>query len=199
MSHYVPTETEMLTLLKQPDLTTWRGMRDRAILELLYSSALRRQEVVNLNVDSVNLSARTVRVIKGKWRKDRFTPMTRKAAEAIRVYLSSVRPLLCRNTMNNALFLAEWGRRLTSGMINETVCHYNAFNPRICVHSIRHATATHMLKRGANILYLQRLLGHNSPATTQIYTRLYPKDLLAVYEKYHPRAKRQTTKRKSRS
>jgi len=117
--------------------------------------------------------------------------MTRKASEALKLYLGRARPLYNRNSQNKALFLGEWGRRLTGGMINEIVHKYANFNNKISAHSIRHATATHMLKRGANILYLQKLLGHSSPKTTQIYTRLYPKDLIGIYNKYHPREKDQ--------
>lgn len=184
---YTPTETEVLEILNKPDISTLRGIRDKAILELLYSSAVRRSELSAINIDHVNLKERTVRIIKGKGQKDRFIPMTRKAGEAIKIYLEKVRPLYSRNPNNKALFLGEWGRRLSAYMINEVVHEYAGFNGRISAHSIRHATATHMLKRGANILYLQRLLGHSSPKTTQIYTKLYPKDLIRIYEKSHPR------------
>lgn len=184
---YTPTETEVLEMLKKPDITTLRGIRDRAILELIYSSALRRSEVSGLNIDCINLKDRTIRVIKGKENKDRFIPMTRKASEAIQTYLETSRPLYNRNPSNKALFLGEWGRRLSAYRINEIVHEYAGFNMKISAHSIRHATATHMLKRGANIVYLQQLLGHSSPKTTQLYTRLYPKDLICIYNRYHPR------------
>jgi len=184
---YTPTETEVLEMLKKPDITTLRGIRDRAILELLYSSALRRKELINLDIDHVNLRDRTVTVLKGKGQKDRFIPMTKKAKEALIEYLEKARPLYNRNPNNKALFLGEWGRRLSAYMINEIVHEYAGFNMKISAHSIRHATATHMLKRGANIIYLQQLLGHSSPKTTQIYTKLYPMDLITIYNKYHPR------------
>jgi len=186
---YAPTETEILEMLKRPNINTLRGLRDKAILELLYSSALRRSEISNLNIDHINLEERSVRIIKGKGQKDRFIPITRKAKEAIKAYLEKARPLYNRNPQNKALFLGEWGRRLSACRINEVVHEYTNFNAKISAHSIRHATATHMLKRGANILYLQRLLGHTSPKTTEIYTKLYPKDLIQIYRKYHPRRK----------
>ncbi|MBI4974965.1 MAG: tyrosine-type recombinase/integrase [Candidatus Omnitrophica bacterium] len=88
---------------------------------------------------------------------------------------------------NKALFIGEWGRRLSSGMVNEIIHEYAKFNPKISAHSIRHATATHMLKRGAGIIHLQSLLGHSSPKTTEIYAHLYPKDLVQIYGKFHPR------------
>jgi len=184
---YVPTETEILILLNKPDVSTLKGMRDKAILELLYSSALRRSELANLNIDHINLNDQAIRIVKGKNNKDRFIPMTKKACEALRTYLEKARPLYNRDSTNKAIFLGEWGRRLSSCMVNEIIHEYAKFNLNISAHSIRHATATHMLKRGANILYLQQLLGHSSPKTTQIYTRLYPKDLISVYRKFHPR------------
>ena len=187
MSYYTPTETEVITMLNKPDICTLRGIRDKALLELLYSSALRRQEISNLNIDHINLKERTIRIVLGKGNKDRLVPMTRKASESLRVYLQIARPLYNRDPQNKALFLSEWGRRLSACRINEVIHEYASFNPKICVHSLRHATATHMLKRGANIMYLQKLLGHSSPKTTQIYTKLYPKDLINIYNKCHPR------------
>jgi integrase/recombinase XerD len=185
---YVPTETEILMLLNKPDTTTLKGIRDKAILELLYSSALRRSELASLNIDHVNLNDKSIRIVKGKGDKDRFIPMTTKAAEAIMLYLEKARPLYNKDPTNKVLFLGEWGRRLSPCMINEIIHEYARFNPKISTHSIRHATATHMLKRGANIIHLQRLLGHSSPKTTQIYTKLYPKDLIQIYNRVHPRS-----------
>ncbi len=187
MMRYTPTETEVLEILNKPDSSTMKGIRDKAIIELLYSSALRRSEVSGLAIDHIDIRNRTVRVINGKGGKDRFIPMTKKAAYSIRLYLEKARPLLAKDPNDKSLFLGEWGRRLSAGMINEIIHNYAKFNPKISAHSIRHATATHMLKRGANIIYLQTLLGHSSPKTTQIYTRLYPKDLIQAYKRFHPR------------
>jgi len=186
--HYVPTETEVLTLLNKPDIITLKGLRDKAMLEIMYSSALRRMEAVNLNIDHVNFEDRTVRVVKGKGNKDRIVPMSQKACDILRIYLEKGRPLYNRYPQEKALFLGELGKRLSTCSMHEIIKAYTAFNPKISCHSLRHAAATHMLKRGANILYIQQFLGHNSPKTTQIYTRLYPKDLIEVYKKFHPRA-----------
>ena len=94
MSRYIPTEQEVLTMLKSPDTATLRGLRDKAMLEVLYSSALRRSELANLNLDHISLKERTLRIIKGKNQKDRFIPMTRKASDALKEYLEKARPLL---------------------------------------------------------------------------------------------------------
>lgn len=143
--------------------------------------------MVNLDVDYINLKEQSVRVIKGKNGKDRLIPMTKKACISLKLYLERARPLYNTDPSNKALFLGEHGRRLSVCRLNEIVHEYARFNPKIAVHSLRHAVATHMLKRGANILYLQQLLGHSSPQTTLIYTHLYPKDLIRVYKRYHPR------------
>ena len=184
---YVPTEQEVLTLLNNPDISTLKGMRDKAILELLYASALRRMEVANLNIEHINFEDRTVRVVRGKGDKDRIVPMTQKSCDTLRIYLEKGRPLYNRYPEEKALFLSERNKRLSMVMIGSIIKEYASFNPRISCHSLRHAAATHMLKRGANILYIQQFLGHSSPKTTQIYTRLYPKDLIEVYRRFHPR------------
>src|SRR3989338_7760261 len=108
---YTHTETEGLEILNKPDSSTMKGMRDKAIVELLYSSALRRSEVAGLAIDHIDIKDQTVRVINGKGGKDRFIPMTKKAADSIRLYLEKAKPLLAKNPNNKALFLGEWGRR----------------------------------------------------------------------------------------
>ena len=190
-SYYTPTEEEVLALLNKPDIRTLKGIRDQAILELLYASGLRRRELVDLNVDSINIQDQTVRVVKGKGNKDRFIPITKKAAQALSLYLQKARPMYNRNPNNKALFLADYGgTRLCAAMITSIIRQYAlTINPKICTYSLRHAVATHMLRRGADIIYIQKLLGHNQPSTTQIYTRLYPKDLIELYRRFHPRTR----------
>jgi len=144
-------------------------------------------EVANLNIDHINFEDKTIRVVKGKGNKDRIVPMAHKACDILRTYLEKGRPLYNRYSEVKALFLGEKGKKLAIGTIGDIIKEYTAFNPKISCHSLRHAAATHMLKRGANILYIQQFLGHSSPKTTQIYTRLYPKDLIEVYKKFHPR------------
>ena len=191
--YYVPTEQEVLILLNKPDIKTIKGIRDKAILELMYSSALRRMEVAKLDINHVNFEEKIVRVVNGKGNKDRVVPITKEARKWLKIYLEKARPLYNRNSQNKALFLGEWGRRLSAGMINTTI-HYYASNLKISAHSLRHAAATHMLKRGANIIYIQEFLGHSSPKTTQIYTKLYPKDLIEVYRRFHPRQNKKVKK-----
>ena len=108
-SYYTPTEEEVLALLNKPDSHTLKGIRDQAMLELLYASGLRRKELVSLNIDSINLKDQTLRVVRGKGNKDRFIPITKKAAQVLSLYLEKARPMYNRNPNNKALFLADYG------------------------------------------------------------------------------------------
>jgi len=182
MSYYVPTEKEMFELLEKPDLDTVKGRRDKALLELLYSSGLRREEMHNINIDDIDFIENTVRVNQGKFKKDRVVPLGKVAKESLLLYLKKSRPKWLKNAQEKALFISERGSRLSSCMINE-ILHQYRVNKRITVHSFRHACATHMLKRGADIIHIQKLLGHSSPKTTEIYTKLFPNDLSAAYGK----------------
>ncbi len=182
MSYYVPTEKEMIDLLNKPDLDTVKGRRDKAMLELLYSSALRREELHNLNIDDIDLVEDTVRVNQGKFKKDRIVPLGKAAKESLLLYLSKSRPKWLKNAKEKALFIAERSNRLSACMVHEILKSYTD-NKRITVHSLRHACATHMLKRGADIIHIQKLLGHSSPKTTEIYTKLFPNDLSVAYGK----------------
>lgn len=182
MSHYVPTEKEVIALLNEPDIDTRKGRRDKAMLELFYSSALRREELHNLNIDDIDFSENTVRINEGKFSKDRVVPLGRTAKECIILYLTKTRPKWIKDAREKALFLSQTGKRLSIYMSWEIVKEYSP-NPRITVHSLRHACATHMLKRGADIVHIQKLLGHNSPKTTEIYTKLFPNDLAEAYNK----------------
>jgi len=187
MSYYVPTEKEVMDLLSKPDLDTVKGRRDKAILEVLYSSGLRREEMHNLNMDDIDFAENTVRVNQGKFKKDRIVPLGKVAKESVLVYIKRSRSKWLKDAREKALFIARRGCRLSSCMIHVILKSY-AENKRITVHSLRHACATHMLKRGADIIHIQKLLGHSSPKTTEIYTRLFPNDLLVAYGKINLRA-----------
>ncbi len=183
--HYVPTENEVLELLNAPDDSLY-GIRDKAMLEVLYGSALRSMEIRNVNIQDIDFDNETLRVVNGKGRKDRYVPLSKQSLKAIKKYLDVARPLLAKIPSEKALFITVVGTRVSTHTVFDAVKKY-APNQRICVHSLRHACATHMLKRGANILHIQHLLGHSSAKTSQIYTRLYPRDLVSVYRKFHRR------------
>jgi len=207
---------EMTALIDTPDTSTPLGRRDRAILELFYASGLRLSELVGLDLDSVNLSSRQVRVL-GKGSKERVVPFNVSAAEALRAYLRD-RPALellaarqkqgppmplraggtaprraaRRSAGASPLFLNARGGRLTGRSVHRLVRqHVSRCSVRfgISPHALRHSFATHLLERGADLRAIQELLGHAQLSTTQRYTHVSAAQLIDVYRKAHPRAK----------
>ncbi len=175
---------EFLDFVKQ-EATGFGGKRDRAVLELLYSSGLRISELSNLKWKDIDLGAMVLRVT-GKGRKERLVPFGSEAALALREYLSELR----RNRiLSEYVFLNKEGRKIsTRGLFNIIKKWSKKFGLPIHPHMLRHAFATHMLEMGAGIREVQEMLGHASPATTQIYTHLSRKKLQQVYQRFHPRA-----------
>ena len=168
------------------------GVRDRALFELLYGSGLRVSELCSLDVDDLDLAAGAVTVT-GKGRKERRVPFGKPAARALSVYLLHARPaLLARHEAPEvaALFLNQRGRRLGPRSVRALMTKYLAAEGRqeASPHDLRHSFATHMLDGGADLRVVQELLGHESLATTQIYTHVSTERLRAVYEQSHPRA-----------
>ena len=171
------------------------SVRDKAILETLYSTGVRVSELVGMNIDSVDFAGGTAKV-KGKGRKERIIPIGDKALEALGDYLGnrnsffkSLRKDMSAN--KDALFLNNWGGRLTAGSVKKIVHNYiekAALKKNVSVHSFRHSFATHLLERGADLRAVQELLGHASLSTTQVYTHLTTSRLKKIYDKTHPRA-----------
>jgi len=191
------SESEMDALIGAAGSDEPLGRRDRAILELFYASGLRLSELAGLDLDDVNLSARMVRVL-GKGRKERLVPFNASTAKAIRVYLGErealVRGLDRRDARrSNPLFVNYRGGRLTARSIDRLVRRYVAASSArlgISPHALRHSFATHLLQRGADLRTIQELLGHARLSTTQRYTHVNAAQLLDVYRKAHPRARR---------
>ena len=189
------TVDEMSRLLERPDTTTPLGRRDRAWLELFYASGLRLSELVGLDLEDVNLSARMVRVM-GKGGKERIVPFNASARTAIAAWLKD-RQLLTRSQKPgarspNALFVNSRGARLTGRSVQRFVSRYvAACSTRfgISPHALRHSFATHLLSAGADLRAIQELLGHVQLSTTQRYTHVNAAQLLDVYRKAHPRAR----------
>lgn len=193
---------EMSRLLEMPDVSTALGRRDRAILELFYASGLRLSELVGLDIAEVNLRARMVRVL-GKGAKERLVPFNSTTEDSIRAWLAD-RAGLRQNSPTNAqsprsrvqrepLFVNFRGARLTGRSVQRLVARYvAACSTRfgISPHALRHSFATHLLQRGADLRAIQELLGHVQLSTTQRYTHVNSAQLLDVYRKAHPRAKR---------
>ncbi len=184
------SEEEAAALLELPAGTKPIDLRDRAILELFYATGMRVSELVGLDDGDVHFGERLVRV-RGKGKKERLVPFGRKAEETLRAYLSA-RPLLEeKGTPGPAVFLNYRGERLTPRSVQRMVHAYirkTAVSRKISPHSLRHSFASHLLGRGADLRVIQELLGHASLATTQKYTHVDLRQLLAVYKKSHPRS-----------
>ena len=184
---------EVETILRLPDANTDRGVRDRAILELLYASGLRVSELVQANVEDLSLDRRLVKVY-GKGKRERLVPFGGKAEKALRGYLTRRRSLLRRQKSApepNAHFLNLRGGRLSARSIERNLQHYmkkSALLLNVHPHLFRHSFATHLLNNGADLRCIQELLGHKSLSTTQKYTHLSINELLRVYRSSHPKA-----------
>ena len=182
-------DTDQVQLLLANDSKEPIDIRDRAIIELLYSSGLRLSELQGLNLNSIHLRSREVRVI-GKGNKERVVPFGRYASHAIQQWLK-VRLLF--NPKDNALFVSQLGNRMSHRAIQmrlETWGIRQGLNSHLNPHKLRHSFATHMLEASSDLRAVQELLGHSSLSTTQIYTHLNFQHLAAVYDAAHPRAKR---------
>jgi integrase/recombinase XerD len=179
-------------LLETPDPATPLGVRDRAILELLYGSGLRISELTGLDVDDMDLEEGSLRVL-GKGGKERDVPVGSFAHEAVSAYLVRGRPALAGASTRGALFLNARGGRLSRQSCARMLAgHVRAagIDRRVTLHTLRHSFATHLLEGGADVRVVQELLGHASVATTQIYTLVTAQHLREVYETSHPRARR---------
>ena len=191
----VPDEEAVAYLLNQPDEHTYHGIRDKAVMELLYSSGLRNEELRNLCLRDIDLKEKTVTVRRGKGGKGRIVPFGKKAAESIQKYLEVTRPKFIQSPEEDHLFVTSQGDPLEhhKTCVNDILSRYkkrSQLTKHISPHTLRHAFALHLLRGGAPIQAVQTLLGHKQLASTQVYTRLYPKDLKVIHKKYHPREKK---------
>lgn len=187
------TAAEVESVLNLPDSSTDRGVRDHAILELLYASGIRISELTGLNLGDISLKKRLIRVY-GKGKKERVVPFGTVARKALQDYLPIRGVLLQRQRPlrdPNALFLNLRGGRLTARSIQRNLNRYleqSALLLQVHPHVFRHSFATHLLNNGADLRCIQELLGHSSLSSTQRYTHLSIDELLRVYKKSHPRA-----------
>ena len=183
---------EIGRLLEAPDLRTPAGVRDRAILELLYGAGLRISELTGLDVDDIDVEEGSVRVL-GKGGKERDVPVGRYAREAVGGYLTRARPAFASTQSRSALFLNQRGGRLTRQSCARILAAHArsaGIERHVSLHTLRHSFATHLLEGGADVRVVQELLGHASVATTQIYTLVTKEHLREVYYSSHPRARR---------
>lgn len=193
----LPVDT-VFAILDQCDPNTPKGLRDRALLEVLYGTGMRISEAVGLDIDDIDLTERTVLVRHGKGAKQRLVPLGGPAAAAIEAYLVRVRPgwAVKAKQSTPAVFLNQRGGRL-SRQAAWTVLREAATNAgvaeHVSPHTLRHSFATHLLDGGADVRVVQELLGHASVATTQIYTLVTVDRLREVYATAHPRARYNTS------
>ena len=183
-------ERDVEKLLQAPDLESDFGMRDRCMLELMYSSGLRVSELVGLQLNQVNTRLGLVRLV-GKGSKERVVPVGEEALHWLQRYLQQARPALqATGAINDALFLSSRGTAITRQAFWQNIKKHlltagvkTVFSP----HSLRHAFATHLLNHGADLRTVQMLLGHSSLSTTQIYTHIAQTRLQSIHAQHHPR------------
>jgi integrase/recombinase XerD len=181
--------SEVESLLGQPDANTPQGIRDTAMLELLYATGLRVSELTGLRVGDVNLE-REFLLVMGKGSKERVVPFGEVATRALQRYLSGARSLLLKGAESDALFISSRRRQITRQMFWERLRHYAqkaGIRKHVSPHALRHSFATHLLDNGADLRSVQAMLGHADISTTQIYTQVSRERLRQLHEKYHPR------------
>lgn len=180
---------EVEKLMSMPDATDPLGVRDRAILELFYSTGIRRAELCRLEVTALNALRRTLTVRQGKGHKDRVVPVGARALAWVQRYLDEVRPRLALDVKTQTVFLTGFGEGFHPVSMSRQVTAYfkkAGYGRRGSCHLLRHTCATHMLEGGADIRYIQQLLGHESLETTAIYTEVSITQLLEVHARCHP-------------
>ena len=185
------TISQVDDILNIPDITDPLGIRDRAMLELFYSTGIRRTEITRIDIEDLD-EERAVMSIRGKGNKGRIVPVGQRALEWLQQYLRHTRDLLHINQNEHALFLTGYGERFSPGYIGnwvkQTMNKAEINQPGSC-HLLRHSCATHMLENGADIRFIQQLLGHARLDTTQIYTQVSIIKLREVHARTHPHAK----------
>lgn len=183
------SEEQVNRLLEGPDVTGAYGLRDRAMMELLYATGLRVSELIGLRISQINLDAGVVRVM-GKGSKERLVPMGESAQEWITRYLKEARPELTEAQKTDEVFLSSRGRAMSRQAFWYLIKRYAAkvgIHKNLSPHTVRHAFATHLLNHGADLRVVQMLLGHADLSTTQIYTEVARARLKALHQKHHPR------------
>ncbi|PKL50337.1 MAG: site-specific tyrosine recombinase XerD [Candidatus Riflebacteria bacterium HGW-Riflebacteria-2] len=187
----VLSQPEVEKILQQPDLSTPYGLRDRAMLEILYATGIRESELIDLKLGNLNAAAEFLSVT-GKGGRERIVPIGQYAITAVNEYLKNGRNKLLKDISERTLFLNPYGKPMSRMGVWKIIRKYAlmaAINRDVSPHVFRHSCATHMLEGGAGIIAVQEMLGHVDVSTTQIYTHLTGKDLKNIHRKAHPRGK----------
>jgi len=183
------TRAEVDRLVNMPDTRKALGLRDRALLEVLYSTGMRQAEMKKLKINTMDRAHSWVMVRQGKNRRDRLVPIGERALFWLDRYLNEVRPKLACGEDEGVIILNRFGRPFRGSGLSVVVAKYKraaGIQKKGACHLLRHAMATHMLEGGANIRYIQAMLGHKELTTTQIYTHISGKALKAVHQRTHP-------------
>ena len=186
----VLTSEEVERLLEVPDLSKPLGIRDRAILEVMYATGLRVSELINLTMDELHLEMGLIQPL-GKGDKERIIPIGEVAIEWLNKYMNGARLTLLKQQKSKYIFLNAHGRQLTRQGIwknLKAIVVKAGITKNVTPHTLRHSFATHILENGADLRVVQELLGHADISTTQIYTHISRKRMAEVYKKFHPRA-----------
>ena len=185
------SEAQVEALLKSPDIETALGLRDRAMLELLYASGLRVSEIVSLKMIHLGMNEGVIRIVGGKGNKERLVPFGAEAADWIAKYISQARPELLKTKLSDYLFVARYtGDCMSRQAFWQLIKRYAlaaGIAAKISPHTLRHAFATHLLNHGADLRVVQLLLGHADISTTQIYTHVARERLKTIHSQHHPR------------
>lgn len=179
---------EMETLLQAPDKMP-QGIRDNAIMELLYASGLRVSELINLKLSDLNLDMGFIHVY-GKGDKERIVPTTEYVAEKLNDYIKNQRLMLLKHENNDILFLTNRGKGFTRQGLWKTIKKYvliSGISKNITPHTFRHSFATHLIENGADLRAVQEMLGHSDISTTQVYTQISATKIREMYKQFHPR------------
>ena len=180
---------EVERLLEQPDTSDNKGVRDKAMLELLYATGIRVSELINLDITDINIPMSFIRCRGGK--KERIIPMGNKAKEALENYIKNARVYMLKNKNETALFVNCNGMRLSRQGFWKLIKHYRSaagIQAEITPHTLRHSFAAHLLENGADLHSIQEMMGHADISSTQVYSRMMNSKIKDVYAKAHPRA-----------
>ena len=193
IERYLPetlNEMQVEQLIDAIDTKAPHGLRDRAMIELLYASGLRISELANARLENLNMEERILRVT-GKGNKTRLVPVGRSACDALAAYISTERPKFVKRRSGSEIYLSERGTKLTTMRIWQIVkkhAKHSGLETNIYPHLLRHSFATHLLGNGADLRIIQEMLGHADISTTQVYTHVDQQRLKAVHRQFHPRA-----------
>ncbi len=185
----VLTSTEVSLLLEQPKLSDNKGIRDKAMLELLYATGIRVSELIGLNVSDVNLSMGYIRCANNKG--ERLIPVGNKAIDSVKLYLEKARSSMMKSDTETALFVNRMGVRISRQGFWKIIKQYqesSGIECEITPHSLRHSFAAHLIQNGADLESLKAMMGHSDISSTQVYTCFLDDNIKRVYEKTHPRA-----------